>query len=183
MNKPIRILILEDKVTDAELLIREVKRAGYTPEWRRVETEEAFLAELRNPTDMILSDYSLPHYDGLRAVISLRERGLDIPFILVSGTLGEEAAVEAMKLGADDYLLKDRIARLGPSMERALEDKRLREERKESEKKIRAQLDELIRWQNVMLSREERIQQLKDEVNELLVKQDQPARYRSQTKP
>jgi signal transduction histidine kinase len=137
MDKPIKILVLEDKATDAELLIREVQRAGYQPQWRRVETEEDFLAELARTPDLILSDFSLPTFDGLQALKLLRERSLDTPFILVSGTLGEEAAVEAMKMGADDYLLKDRTARVGLAIQGAFEKKRLLAERKQAEEKIR----------------------------------------------
>jgi len=137
MGTPLRILVLEDQATDAEMLIREVKRAGFNPDWRRVETEAEFLAALANAPDLILSDYSLPHFDGLRAVALVRERGLDTPFILVSGTLGEEAAVAAMKFGADDYLMKGRTVRLGLAIRRALDDKRLRDERKQAEERLR----------------------------------------------
>ena len=94
----------------------------------------------RDPAlELILSDYSLPHFDGLRAVRLLRERGLDIPFILVSGTIGEDIAVSAMKEGADDYLLKDRLARLGPAVSQALERRRLREEARRAEERLRLQ--------------------------------------------
>lgn len=137
MKKPLRILLLEDQVSDAELLIREIQRAGFTPECRRVETEADFLAGLPESPDLVISDYSLPHFDGLRAVKLLRERGLDTPFILVSGVLGEAAAVEAMKLGVDDYLLKDRMVRIGPAIEHVLEKKRLRDEHKEDEARLR----------------------------------------------
>jgi len=177
MDKPLRILVLEDQVTDAELLIREVKHAGFTPEWHRVETEAAYLAGLEDAPDLILSDYSLPHFDGLRAVILLRERGLDTPFILISGTLGEEAAVEAMKLGVDDYLLKDRTARLGLAIEHLLKQKQLRNERNRAQDEIKDQLHELQRWHETMLDREGRILDLKREVNELLALQNQPPRY------
>ncbi len=121
MSKPIRVLLLEDKAIDAELNIRELRRAGFDPQWKRVETEADYLSELSTSPDLILADYSLPHFDGLRAAELLRARELDIPFILISGTIGEEAAVEAMKRGANDYLLKDRIGRLGTAVERALE--------------------------------------------------------------
>ncbi len=112
MSISIKILLLEDSPDDASLLIRELQEAGFAPTWIRVETEEEFLAEVKNSPDIILSDYSLPQFDGLRAVKILQESGQSIPFILVSGTVGEDIAVEAMKLGATDYLLKDRLARL-----------------------------------------------------------------------
>ncbi len=138
MSKSLRILVVEDRPTDAELMIHEVRRAGLEPEWQRVETEQAFLAALESAPDLILSDYSLPRFDGMRAIKLLRERGLDIPLILVSGTLGEEAAVAAMKEGATDYLLKDRTARLGIAVETALEQKRLRDERRQHEQELQA---------------------------------------------
>jgi PAS domain S-box-containing protein len=109
-----------------------------------VETEADYTAAIKTAPDLILADYSLPQYDGLRALKQLRECGLDIPFILVSGQLGEEAAVEAMKLGASDYLLKDRLARLGAAVEGALEDKRLRVESQQRQAALR-QSEESLR--------------------------------------
>jgi PAS domain S-box-containing protein len=129
MNKPINVLFLEDRETDAEIVIRELRRAGFSPTWKRVETEPDFLAEIKNLPDIILSDYSMPQFSGLRAAKLLRESGLHIPFILISGTVGEDAAVEAMQHGATDYLLKDRLGRLGIAVERALDQARLRNER------------------------------------------------------
>jgi len=133
MSKPIaksiQVLLLEDREVDAELLIRELQRAGYDPQWTRVETEPDFLAEIKNQPDIILSDYSMPQFSGLRAAELLQKSELNIPFILISGTVGEDVAVEAMQHGATDYLLKDRIGRLGISVARALEQKRLRSER------------------------------------------------------
>ena len=133
MTRPLRILVLEDSAVEAELCLRELRRAGFEPDWRRVETEADFLAALEPPPDLILADYSLPHFDGLSALKQLRERRLDIPYILISGKLGEEAAVEAMKQGASDYLLKDRIERLGDIVERALAEQRLRTGKREAE--------------------------------------------------
>ena len=128
MAKPLQLLLVEDNPDDAEILLRELRRAGYEPIWQRVETEADFVARLAGPLELILSDYSLPTFSGLRAAQLLRASGRDIPFILVSGMVGEEVAVEAMKCGATDYLLKDRIARLGSAVERALQQKRLRDE-------------------------------------------------------
>jgi len=91
MNKPINVLILEDRATDAELLLRELRRAGFTPTWKRVETEPDFLAEIKNLPDIILSDYAMPQFSGLRAAELLQKSGLNIPFILISGTVGEES--------------------------------------------------------------------------------------------
>jgi PAS domain S-box-containing protein len=128
-GKTLHVLILEDQATDAQLLVRELRRAGYAPEWKRVDTETDFLAEIKNLPDIILSDYAMPQFSGMRAVELLQDSGLNIPFILISGTVGEEVAVEAIQQGATDYLLKDRLERLGLAVERALEQKHLREGR------------------------------------------------------
>ena len=136
MATPLDILIIEDSQDDAELMIAQLRQDGFAPTWRRVETEPDFLAALKKLPDIILSDYSLPQFSGLRAVELLQASGLNIPLILLSGTIGEEAAVDAMKQGATDYLPKDRVARLGNAVERALRDKRLREERKNTEAEL-----------------------------------------------
>lgn len=130
----IRVLLLEDNPRDAEIILRELRRAGYDPDWQRVETEQDFLVALDQPLDLILSDFSLPHFDGLQAVAAMHSRGLDIPFILVSGTMGEEAAIRAIQHGIDDYLLKDNLLRFGTAVANALAKKRLREERRKDER-------------------------------------------------
>ncbi len=138
MPTPLRVLILEDQPADAEMALRELRQAGFDPEWQRVETEKEYLAALHPALDIILSDYSLPQFDGLSALRLLRARGLDLPFILISGTIGEDIAVESLKLGADDYLMKDRLTRLGPAVKSALEQKRLRGERQQAEETLLA---------------------------------------------
>ncbi|MDB6169144.1 MAG: hybrid sensor histidine kinase/response regulator [Verrucomicrobia bacterium] len=137
MSTPLKVLFIEDSSTDVEILIIELRRNGFEPTSKRVETEAAFLAEIKNLPDIILSDYSLPRFSGLRAAKLLQESGLNIPFILVSGTVGEEVAVEAMQVGATDYLLKDRIGRLGIAVQRALAQKNLRRERDRAEEALR----------------------------------------------
>jgi len=129
MATAINILLVEDSPDDADLVLRELRRAGFDPKWKRVETETDFLAEIKNSPDIILSDYVMPQFSGLRAAELLQKSLLDIPFILISGTVGEDVAVDAMKHGATDYLLKDRLTRLGVAVEHALEQKRLRDER------------------------------------------------------
>ncbi|MGQ0812621.1 MAG: putative bifunctional diguanylate cyclase/phosphodiesterase [Nitrospiraceae bacterium] len=137
MPSPLRLLILEDCAADAELMLEHLREAGFEPDYQRVWTETDYLASLEKSPDLILSDYSLPQFDGRRALRLLKERGLDIPFIIVSGCIGEEVAVECMKEGAADYLLKDRLARLGQAVSRSLDRKRLEEERLLIEKQRR----------------------------------------------
>jgi PAS domain S-box-containing protein len=127
--EPIRVLIVEDDSADAELMVRALRNAGFAPEWKRVETPRDYLACLDPEPEVILSDANLPEFDGMEALELLRERGLDIPFILISGSLGEDRAVEAIQRGAADYLLKDRLARLGEAVRRAIEQRHLRRER------------------------------------------------------
>jgi two-component system, cell cycle sensor histidine kinase and response regulator CckA len=136
MATPLNILIVEDSPDDADLMLHELRREGFDPKWKRVETECDFLAGIKTLPDIVLSDYSMPQFTGLRAAELLQQSGLNIPFILISGTVGEDVAVEAMKHGATDYLLKDRIARLGPAVKRALEEKQLREEREGTAKAL-----------------------------------------------
>src|SRR5450631_4057141 len=133
----LKALLVEDDVDDAELLVRKIKEAGYNLEWTRVETEGDFLASLRTPPDIIFSDYSIPRFGGLRALEVLRSTGLDVPLILVSGTVGEEVAFEAMRYGATDYLLKDRTVRLATAVKRALSDALLRAEQRRTQEALR----------------------------------------------
>ena len=139
MGVPLNLLIVEDSPDDAELLVHELRRGGFDVQWQRVETESDFLARLEHPPDLIVSDYAMPQFSGVRAVELLRRRGLDTPFILVSGSAGEEKAVDAMKRGATDYLLKDRVARLSGAVEHALEEKRLRQEGRQMREQLALQ--------------------------------------------
>jgi glycogen phosphorylase len=120
-RQPLRALIVEDSAPDAELIVRELRRGGLELEWERVETETDYLAQLDKSPEIILADYALPQFSAPKALELLQERGLGIPFIVVSGTIGEEAAVEVIKQGATDYVLKNRLSRLGPAVIRALQ--------------------------------------------------------------
>ncbi len=137
MPRALHLLLVEDSPVDAELVLRELQQAGFDPVCRRVDTEEAYLAQLHGGLDLILSDYALPQFNGLRALELLKQSGLEVPFILVSATIGEEMAVTAMKQGAVDYLMKDRLARLGPAISHALEQGRLLRARKRAEEALR----------------------------------------------
>lgn len=139
MADPLRVLLLEDNPDDAELALLELKQAGFEPQAVRVETEQDFLDSLAKHWDVILADYSLPQFDAAAALRLIQERDIEVPFLVVTSRQSEEAAVECMKRGADDYVLKDRLARLGPAVQQALKQRRLRRVRRESEEE-RAQL-------------------------------------------
>ena len=138
MSEPVRVLLVEDSETDAKLMIHELDRALGPVQPRRVETAQGLrqaLAEER--WDVILCDWSLPELDALAAMQLLKEEDLDIPLVIVSGTIGEEAAVLAMRTGARDYVLKDKLARLPLAVEREIRESRARLERRKSDEALR----------------------------------------------
>jgi len=121
MTAPLRVLLVEDSPTDAKLVLKELERGGRRVEAERVETRDAMQAALaREAWDIVISDWSMPKFSALGALGVLKEAGSDVPFIIVSGTIGEETAVEAMRAGARDYVLKDKLGRLTPAVEREL---------------------------------------------------------------
>ena len=125
----LRLLIVEDDATDAELVIRELRKGGFDPHFQRVDTREAFLKGLSEDRwDVIIYDHNLPHFSSSEALQLTQQNDLGIPFIIVSHAIGDEEAVALMRAGAADYLLKDRLGRLGESVRHALEQRRLREE-------------------------------------------------------
>jgi diguanylate cyclase (GGDEF)-like protein len=132
----LNLLLLEDSPADAELLIEALREAGFDPHYRLIDAKPDYLRELDQPPDFIISDYSMPQFTAREALQLLHERGLDIPFIIVSGCIGEDMAVECMKAGAADYLLKDRLARLGHAVTHALERRRLLEEKRQAEQRL-----------------------------------------------
>ncbi len=139
MSSELQILILEDDLYDAELAVAQLKATGYAFDWQRVDTQDDFLAQLDISTyDLILADYHLPDFDGLTALKLVQERELDIPFILVSGQVGEERAIEILKAGATDYVFKDHLIRLGQVVKRALHDIEELRQRKRAEDTLRA---------------------------------------------
>src|SRR5581483_3976709 len=123
-RQPLHALLVEDSSNDAELMARELSQAGFDLTSDRVDNEDDYLAQLEKSPAIVLADYSLPQFSGLRALELLQERGLNIPFIVVSGTIGEEAAAAVVKQGAADYVLKSRLTRLGPAVRRALQGER-----------------------------------------------------------
>jgi diguanylate cyclase (GGDEF)-like protein len=136
MATPLHLLLLEDDTRDAELIIEHLRADGYELDWHRVDTEADYLAGLARQPDLVLADYSQPLFDAGRALKILKARRLDIPFIIVSGCIGEDVAVRCIREGADDYLLKDRLARLGQAVAQALDRKRLREEKRQAEERL-----------------------------------------------
>src|ERR671920_560018 len=140
MGMPLRVLLVEDSDDDALLLVRMLRRGGYDPAWERVDTPSAMEAALDGRSwDLIISDHSMPAFSSLAALGLLRRKGLvDLPFIIVSGRIGEDAAVSAMKAGAQDYLMKDNLARLNSAIERELRDAEVRRERRQAEEKYRS---------------------------------------------
>ncbi|MGH8316451.1 MAG: EAL domain-containing response regulator [Steroidobacteraceae bacterium] len=137
MEQELRLLILEDIPAEAELTARALETAGLKFDWRRVESETAFRVELRMlRPDIVLSDFSLPRFDGMSALAIVTAEAPDTPFIFVSGTIGEERAIEALKQGAVDYVLKTNLARLGPAVTRALAEAASRRARRQAEERV-----------------------------------------------
>jgi signal transduction histidine kinase len=146
MSKPLRVLLIEDSEDDAELIGRQLRKAGYTPEITRVEDEVSVRVALADRVwDVILSDWTVPGFGALAALPIYRETGLDTPFLVVSGTIGEERAVDAMHAGARDVILKDRLARLVPALEREMHEARLRAEQRAVREELRASQEALAR--------------------------------------
>ena len=136
MSTPLNVLIVDDNPADAELLARELRRSGYEPRWSLVQSETDYGRALSVGLDIILCDYHMPGFSGIEALDILRTRGLDVPFILISGVMGEEAAVAAIKRGAADYLMKDRLTRLGSAVSHAISDTIAERHRRENEREL-----------------------------------------------
>jgi PAS domain S-box-containing protein len=135
---PLKLLIVEDSTVDAELLLHHLRAYGYQPVWERVDDETGLLKALeRQRWELVLCDYTMPRYNGLDALKTIRRTAPDLPVILVSGTIGEEVAVEAMRAGAYDYLLKDRLTRLGAAADRSLQEAEQRRTRRQMEDQLR----------------------------------------------
>lgn len=139
MHTHLRVLLVEDSEEDAQLLLRELKRGGYDVEFERVETADALKTALAHQVwDVIICDYSLPQFSAPQALALLKESGYDLPFIIVSGTIGEETAVSALKAGAHDFLVKGSLARLIPAIQREMKDASARREQRQRERELEA---------------------------------------------
>ena len=138
MSIRLRVLFVEDLEDDVLLIVRELRRAGYDVSFRKVDTPEEMRNALSNEEwDIILSDYVMPHFTTAEALNILKETGLDIPFIIVSGAIGEQTAVELMKAGAHDFVMKDSLAKLGPVVQRELRDADTRRERRQAQERLK----------------------------------------------
>jgi signal transduction histidine kinase len=158
-KKLLRLLLVEDSEWDAILLLKQIEHAGYSVQFQRVQTsQEMRLALAKQSWDIVISDYVMPRFSGLDALALLKETGQDLPFIIVSGHIGEEIAVASMVAGAHDYVMKDKLARLVPAIERELREAEIRRKRRESEKALREseekyrQLSEQLRASNEELA-------------------------------
>jgi signal transduction histidine kinase len=129
-QRTLRLLLAEDSVDDEQMLLRHLARAGYAVSYRRVENAAAMRAALDEEWDVIISDFNMPRFSAPEALSLVRERNAEIPFIVISGSVGEEAAVRAMKGGANDYVMKGKLARLESAIERELREARVRQERR-----------------------------------------------------
>ncbi|MCF6157984.1 MAG: PAS domain S-box protein [wastewater metagenome] len=150
MGKLLHVLIVEDSVDDADLLLLELKRGGYDPVYERVETALEMKETLeRQEWDVVISDHSLPRFNSIDALKQLQQTGLDIPFIIVSAIIGEEIAVAAMKAGAHDYVMKSKLARLVPAIERELKEAEERRKHKQAEEALRKSQARLANAQRI----------------------------------
>ena len=144
-SKPLSVLLVEDSEADAELLALELRRQGFRPTLRRVETQTGLASALdEGGWDLVISDHNLPAFSGAAALRLVKQRAPDLPFIVVSGSIGEDYAVEAMRNGASDFVLKEKLHRLAPAVERELREAKQRVEQRrmaaaleESEQRLR----------------------------------------------
>jgi len=169
MGEPLRILMVEDSEDDATLLARELKRGGYDLQSKRVDTPHGLYLELEKGCwDIVISDYAMPGFSGLDALEIFKEFGADLPFIIVSGTIGEDVAVEAMKAGAHDYVMKDNLKRLTVSVKRELREAGMRRERKKAVEALKES--------------EERYRRLFDNANDIVYTINMEGRFTSANK-
>ncbi len=138
MRELVRTLIVEDSEDDALLIINEIKKGGYEVYYEKVETATSMTIALNERKwDIVLSDYSMPHFNGIKALEVLKKSGIDIPFIIISGLIGEEVAVEVMKAGAHDYIMKNNLKCLLPTIEREIRKSKIKANNKQLKEKLK----------------------------------------------
>jgi len=151
VNKKLSVLIVEDSEDDCLLLVRMLRKGGYDPDYLRVDNPGAMSEALKSRKwDIIISDYSMPEFDGLKALRLVQKQGLDIPFIIVSGVIGENVAVDVMKAGAQDYLLKNNLKRLLPAVDRELKDAVERAKRRDAESALTTSISEIRKQEEIL---------------------------------
>ncbi len=158
----LKVLLVEDSEQDAELILRELRKGGYSPESIRVQTRDEMQKALWRPWDIVLCDHSLPGFDSVEALSLVRGRDPNLPFIIVSGHIGEDAAVDAMRSGANDYIMKGNLKRLVPAIQRELREAQLKREREKTQKELKAKEEELRRREEELRVARE-VEKLKDE--------------------
>ncbi|MFA5848250.1 MAG: response regulator [Bacteroidales bacterium] len=179
LETTLSILSLEDSIQDFELIRENLKSSGTSIFLTRVENRRDFLSSLtNNKFDLILADFNLPGFDAFGALEICNQICSDVPFICVSGSIGEETAIELIKLGAVDYVLKDRLVRLPVAIKRALDEAKEKEIRRIAEESLKAKMEELQRFHDLTVGRELAMIELKKEVNELLLKSGQTEKYK-----
>jgi DNA-binding NtrC family response regulator len=175
----LNVLSLEDSLRDFEIICERLLEEGFKMKISRVEKESDFVSALRNAKwDIILADFRLPGFDAFAALRISKEICPDVPFICLSGTIGEETAIDLIKSGAVDYVLKDRLARLPIAINRALQDASEKLARRKAEEELKERMDELLRFHNLTVGRELRMIELKKEVNDLLRKSGHEEKYK-----
>src|SRR5438046_8563997 len=143
MSTLLRVLIVDDSYDDATLVVLALRREGYDPDYERVTTADGMRAALeRREWDVVLSDYMVPSFGALPALELLHDVGLDLPFIIMSGTIDEAMAVEALRAGAHDFVLKDKLARLAPAIAREMRDAGVRQRQRQTEAALQERTDE-----------------------------------------
>ncbi len=197
MSKQLRVLLIEDSEDDAVLVTRELKKGGYTPIIERVETSEDMQKALVEKTwDLVISDYVLPSFSGLNALKLLKKSGVDLPFIVVSGKIGEDTAVEAMRAGAHDYIMKDNLTRLNSAIKRELEDAEVRQKRRDAEKdliqshkelektnkKLLEEISERKKLEKQVFEEKEYLQNVIDSASEIIIAVDKNNRINTWNK-
>ena len=197
MSKKLRVLLVEDSENDAVLVTRELKKGGYVPVVERVETPESMRKVLNEKTwDLVISDYVLPRFSGLDALKLLKKSGIDLPFVVVSGKIGEDTAVEAMRAGAHDYIMKDNLTRLNPAIKRELEEVKVRQERRDAErdlvqshnelektnKKLLDEISERKKLEKQVFEEKEYLQNVIDSATEIIIAVDKNNRINTWNK-